>query len=78
MYSPGILTAKQAIRQWLNRYPRGIDGFDRVLVLSALRPDCLGEHGKFAGLPGELIDWALNQHGRAHLSDQHCLLNHTF
>jgi hypothetical protein len=67
--------AKDAIRDCLQRYCRGVDRFDRELILSAFHPDCLDEHGKFVGTPEEFADWALGQHGAAHLSHQHCLLN---
>ena len=68
---------REAIRQCVHRYARGVDRFDRELILSAFHPDCLDEHGKFVGLPEEFVEWALNQHGKAHLSHQHCLFNHT-
>jgi hypothetical protein len=71
------LCDREAIRECLRRYARGIDRFDRALILSAFHPDCLDEHGKFVGLPEEFVEWALGQHGRAHLSHQHCLLNHS-
>jgi hypothetical protein len=71
------LIDREAIRSCLHRYCRGVDRFDRNLILSAFHPDCLDEHGKFVGTPEEFVDWALDQHGRAHLSHQHLLLNHT-
>jgi SnoaL-like domain len=71
------LLDREAIRQCLHRYARGVDRFDRDLVLSAFHPDCLDEHGKFVGLPEEFVEWAFSQHGEAHLSHQHCLLNHS-
>ena len=68
---------REAIRQCLHRYCRGVDRFDRDLILSAFHPDCLDEHGKFVGTPDEFVDWALDQHDRAHQTHQHCILNHT-
>ena len=68
---------REQIRQCLVRYCRGVDRFDRALILSAFHPDCLDEHGKFVGTPEEFVEWALGQHGAAHLSHQHCLLNQT-
>lgn len=67
---------REAIRRCLHRYARGVDRFDRDLILSAFHPDALDEHGKFVGTREEFADWALRQHGGAHLSHQHCLLNH--
>lgn len=70
------LLDRDAIHQCVHRYARGVDRFDRELILSAFHSDCLDEHGKFVGLPEEFADWALAQHGAAHQSHQHCLLNH--
>lgn len=68
---------REAIRQCLHRYARGVDRFDRELVLSAFHPDCVDEHGKFVGTRDEFVEWAFGQHGRSHLCHQHCLLNHS-
>ena len=68
---------REQIRQCLHRYARGVDRFDKEMILSAFHPDCLDEHGKFVGTPDEFVTWALEMHGAAHLSHQHCLLNHT-
>jgi len=68
---------REQIRQCLHRYARGVDRFDREMILSAFHPDCLDEHGKFVGTPEEFVNWALAMHEGAHLSHQHCLLNHT-
>lgn len=68
---------REQIRQCLHRYARGVDRFDRDLILSAFHPDAIDEHGKFVGTPDEFCDWALEMHQTAQLSHQHCLLNHT-
>jgi SnoaL-like domain len=68
---------REQIRQCLHRYARGVDRFDRDIILSAFHPDAIDEHGKFVGTPLEFADWALGQHGDAHLTHQHCLLNHS-
>lgn len=67
---------REQIRQCLHRYARGVDRFDRELILSAFHPDAIDEHGKFVGTGEEFVDWALGMHDRAQLSHQHCLLNH--
>ena len=67
---------RQAIHDCIARYCRGVDRFDRELILSAFHADALDEHGKFVGNPEEFVDWALGQHGAAHLSHQHLILNH--
>jgi len=58
------------------RYARGVDRFDRELILSAFHPDFIDGHGKFVGTREEFVDWALEQHSRVHLSTQHFLMNH--
>ena len=67
---------RDAIRDCVARYCRGVDRFDRELILSAFHPDAIDEHGKFVGNPQEFVEWALGQHAGAHLSHQHCMLNH--
>lgn len=67
---------RQAVHDCVARYCRGVDRFDRELILSAFHSDALDEHGKFVGSPDEFVDWALGQHGNAHLSHQHLILNH--
>lgn len=68
---------REQIRQCLVRYARGVDRFDKALVLSAFHADAMDEHGKFVGGPEEFVEWAFAQHGKAHLSHQHLLLNHS-
>jgi hypothetical protein len=68
---------REQIRQCLHRYCRGVDRFDRELILSAFHPDFLDEHGKFVGTREEFADWALAMHEGAQLLHQHCLLNHS-
>lgn len=68
---------REQIRQCLHRYSRGLDRLDRDLVLSVFHPDCIEEHGKFAGKPEEFADWAMSMHRDVQLSHQHCLLNHS-
>ncbi len=70
------LSDREAIRDCVGRYCRGLDRFDRELVLSAFHPDALDEHGKFVGNPEEFADWAISQHQQAHLSHEHYMLNH--
>ena len=70
------LTDREAIRDCLMRYCRGVDRMDRELLLSAFHPDFIDEHGKFVGTREEFADWALDQHARTHLSTQHYLMNH--
>jgi hypothetical protein len=71
------LKDREEIRDCLARYCRGVDRFDRELVLSAYHPDALDEHGKFVGHREDFAEWAIGQHADAHLSHQHCILNHS-
>lgn len=71
------LKDREEIRDCLARYCRGVDRFDRELVLSVYHPDAIDEHGKFVGQREEFAEWAIGQHSEAHLSHQHCILNHT-
>jgi hypothetical protein len=71
------LKDREEIRDCLARYCRGVDRFDRELVLSAYHPDALDEHGKFVGHREDFAEWAIGQHSDAHLSHQHCILNHS-
>jgi hypothetical protein len=67
---------REAIRSCLHRYARGVDRFDRGLLLSAFHSDAIDDHGKFIGHPVEFADWVFDQHAKTHLSHQHCLFNH--
>lgn len=70
------LSDREAIRDCMARYCRGVDRFDKELVMSAFHPDALDEHGKFVGNPQEFVEWAFGQHEKSHLCHQHCMLNH--
>jgi hypothetical protein len=70
------LTDREEIRDCVARYCRGVDRFDRELILSAFHADALDEHGKFVGHPHEFVEWALGQHETSHLSHEHYMLNH--
>lgn len=70
------LLDREAIKDCIFRYARGVDRFDKDLILSAFHADAIDEHGKFVGNRDAFVDWALAQHSKAHLSTQHCLMNH--
>ena len=40
------------------RFSRGIDRFDRALMLSAFHPDAIDDHGEFVGTPEQLFDFS--------------------
>lgn len=71
------LRDRQAIRDCLHRYTRGIDRHDRALMLSAYHPDAVDQHGVAEGDAATFCDWAIGWHGEAQHSHQHIITNHT-
>jgi hypothetical protein len=71
------LQDRQAILDCLMRYSRGVDRLDRELILSAYHPDAIDDHGMFVGDREEFADWVIGMHSSTHLSQQHCLFNHS-
>lgn len=71
-----FLLDRQEISDCIQRYCRGVDRFDRELLLSAFHEDFLDEHGKFVGTREEFADWAMQQHAHAQVGHQHLVLNH--
>lgn len=51
------LLDKQAIREVVLRYCRGVDRLDRALVRSCFHADAEDHHGNFQGGVAELLDW---------------------
>jgi hypothetical protein len=71
------LYAKQAIREVLANYSRGVDRRDRELLLSCYHADALDDHGAFVGGPDEFWDWTGPSHLNYYRTHQHVLGNHT-
>jgi len=69
------LVDRDAIRQVLMRYGRGLDRFDVELVRSCYFDDAIDDHGQFVGGPDDFIEWA-NQTSMRFESTQHAILNH--
>lgn len=53
------IEAKEAIRDCLYRYCRGIDRLDEAALRSAYWPDGTDHHGPYKGTASGFIDWAL-------------------
>ena len=53
------LLDREAIRDVLMRYCRGIDRCDRSLLEGAYWPEAIDDHGNFSGKRDEFIDWCL-------------------
>lgn len=54
----GELADREAIRECLYRYARGVDRLDADMVRSAYWPDCIDEHMGFTGNAEEFIAWS--------------------
>ncbi len=52
------LIDREAIRDCLARYCRGVDRFDGDLLRSAYWPDAIDDHGDFKGTIDEFIAWS--------------------
>ena len=63
---PGVqaLLDRQAIRDVVLRYCRGIDRLDLELVRDCYHPDATDEHGTFRGTRDEYVDWVGGVLGR--------------
>jgi hypothetical protein len=71
------LLDRQAIRDCLTRYCRGMDRMDDEITLSAYHPDAIDDHGAIAAPPGPFVDWANDTHRRHSSLMQHMLTNHS-
>jgi hypothetical protein len=52
------LADREAIRECLYRYSRGMDRLDADMLRSAYWPDCIDDHVGFVGNAEELIAWS--------------------
>lgn len=68
---------RQAIRDAVTRYCRGVDRMDRELFLSAYHPDAVDDHGFFVGGPEEFWRWVNRYHTNAQATHQHVITNHS-
>ena len=57
----GELMDREAIRECMNRYCRGIDRQDAAALRSAYWPDATDQHGPYRGSASGFIDWALDK-----------------
>jgi ketosteroid isomerase-like protein len=68
---------RQAIRDKIYAYCRGVDRMDRALLLSAYHPDAIDDHGIFVGGPEAFADWAFALHSSLQYTHQHVVTNHS-
>ena len=52
---------REAIKDCLYRYSRGVDRLDEEMLLSAYWPDAIDHHLDFTGTAKEFVDWAFPQ-----------------
>jgi ketosteroid isomerase-like protein len=67
------LTDREAIREAMARYCRGIDRLDIDLIKSAYHPDAFDDHGPFKGLRDDFVDWIVPFLRREYVSSNHQL-----
>lgn len=67
---------RQAIRDVVHTYSRGVDRQDRDLLLSCYHPDAIDDHGMFVGPADEFFDWTDPSHLRYFRTHQHIITNH--
>jgi hypothetical protein len=53
------LLDREAIREAMARYCRGVDRLDADLIKSAYHPDAFDDHGPFKGLRDEFVAWVV-------------------
>lgn len=70
------LADRQQILDCIHRYCRGVDRFDRALVLSVYHPDAIDDHGACVGGPEAFVDWAFAYHREHQTSHNHMVFNH--
>lgn len=72
-----ILLDRQDILDCINTYCRGVDRFDKDLILSAYHPDAIDFHGEFQDTAEKFVEWAFGFHSEHQTQHQHLVLNHT-
>lgn len=67
------LLDREAIREAMARYCRGIDRLDVDLIKSAYHPDAFDDHGPFKGLRDDFVAWVVPFMRREYVSTSHHL-----
>jgi len=70
------LLDREAIRDVVTKYCRGVDRFDRELLLSVYHSDAKDDHGIFVGGREDFYAWVHNMHETYHKLTQHYVANH--
>jgi len=69
------LLDRDAIRDLVTNYCRGVDRFDRDLLLSVYHPDAKDDHGLFVGGREDFWTWVQHMHDTHHHLTQHYVAN---
>jgi ketosteroid isomerase-like protein len=64
---------REAIRQAMARYCRGVDRLDVDLIKSAYHPDAFDDHGPFKGLRDDFVAWVVPFMRREYVTTSHHL-----
>jgi ketosteroid isomerase-like protein len=67
------LLDREAIREAMARYCRGVDRLDADLIRSAYHPDAFDDHGPFKGSRDEFVAWVVPFLRREYVSTSHHL-----
>jgi ketosteroid isomerase-like protein len=67
------LLDREAIREAMARYCRGIDRLDTDLIKSAYHPDAFDDHGPFKGSRDEFVEWIVPFLRREYVTTSHHL-----
>jgi ketosteroid isomerase-like protein len=71
------LLDREAVRECIQRFARGLDRHDDELVLAAYHDDARDRHGDFVGTPPEFLAWANGIHAADWVTHHHHLTTHT-
>jgi hypothetical protein len=69
------LAAREAIRDIVHRYCRGVDRLDPESMRSAYWPDAIDDHGVFVGNAWEFVEHCMVSHLKWRAT-MHCVMNH--
>src|SRR5665213_2587570 len=71
------LLDREAIRDCIHRFARGLDRHDDELVASCYHEGALDRHGDFVGSAAQFIQWANALHAADWIAHHHHLTTHT-
>jgi hypothetical protein len=72
----GRLADKQAIRDVVNRYTRGLDRHDEDILRSVFHRTAIDNHGSFVGYRDEFVKWGNAWHEEVAIGHCHNITSH--